>query len=558
MPTKSTKSEGRTRSKSPARSARSSRSRSRSRSRGRSPGRPRKAKQSPSPARKTRVTKKVAVEKTKAVEKTESKSETAQTATVQKTEVVKRETVTVTTPTRQSSETTPTRHSARIAAIQHTKETGTVTTVKTESLELTKKRAKATHYEFGGPVGALVFMILMPVSAIYARLECNRKDCSLAGLRHMPTFPKTLDRYFDVKVAGVVLGFVVVQAVIAILPVGRVVEGQALATGKRLKYRCNGFFALLLSVGLCGALVRFGGVPSTYLLDHWIHFITAATILSVLMSICAFVRSRKADKKALTVSGNTGNVLNDFFMGRELNPRIFGGRLDLKMFFMRVGLIAWALVNLGFLLKAYQTSGSKVDHALVLIVASQLLYILDVLWFEDGILTTMDILHEGHGYMLTAGMMIMPFFYSLHTLYIFQYPKNYNAYKIAGLVALNIIGYVIFRGSNSQKNQFRKNPYDPALSHLESLPTPHGKRLLVSGWWGLCRHPNYLGDLILALAWSLTCGLTPVLPHLFFVYLLTLLVHRGYRASATMHKQYGPAWDRYCQRVPYRILPYVY
>lgn len=42
---------------------------------------------------------------------------------------------------------------------------------------------------------------------------------------------------------------------------------------------------------------------------------------------------------------------------------------------------------------------------------------------------------------------------------------------------------------------------------LESLPGAHGgKRLLVSGWWGLCRHPNYLGDLIMALTWSLPCG----------------------------------------------------
>lgn len=28
----------------------------------------------------------------------------------------------------------------------------------------------------------------------------------------------------------------------------------------------------------------------------------------------------------------------------------------------------------------------------------------------------------------------------------------------------------------------------------------------MSGWWGMVRHPNYLGDLIMALAWSLPCG----------------------------------------------------
>lgn len=41
---------------------------------------------------------------------------------------------------------------------------------------------------------------------------------------------------------------------------------------------------------------------------------------------------------------------------------------------------------------------------------------------------------------------------------------------------------------------------------LETIATATGRQLLVSGWWGMVRHPNYLGDLIMALAWSLPCG----------------------------------------------------
>lgn len=41
---------------------------------------------------------------------------------------------------------------------------------------------------------------------------------------------------------------------------------------------------------------------------------------------------------------------------------------------------------------------------------------------------------------------------------------------------------------------------------LQTIHTSTGKNLLVSGWWGFVRHPNYLGDLIMALAWSLPCG----------------------------------------------------
>ena len=100
-------------------------------------------------------------------------------------------------------------------------------------------------------------------------------------------------------------------------------------------------------------------------------------------------------------------------------------------------------------------------------------------------------------------------------------------------------GFIIFRCANSQKNAFRKNPNDPKLARkywflsvvfvlhkdfvspfvcsslkmsfcfcvdLKTIHTSTGKNLLVSGWWGFVRHPNYLGDLIMALAWSLPCG----------------------------------------------------
>lgn len=44
------------------------------------------------------------------------------------------------------------------------------------------------------------------------------------------------------------------------------------------------------------------------------------------------------------------------------------------------------------------------------------------------------------------------------------------------------------------------------FTDLKVIPTATGKGLLVTGWWGFVRHPNYLGDIIMALAWSLPCG----------------------------------------------------
>lgn len=103
----------------------------------------------------------------------------------------------------------------------------------------------------------------------------------------------------------------------------------------------------------------------------------------------------------------------------------------------------------------------------------------------------------------------------------------------------------------------------------------------MSGWWGMVRHPNYLGDLMMALAWSLPCGTLRWgggLPHRFFltktffcppgfshllpwhylIHFMVLLVHRDSRITTVCRRTYGSAWDEYCRTVPYRIVPYLY
>ena len=75
-----------------------------------------------------------------------------------------------------------------------------------------------------------------------------------------------------------------------------------------------------------------------------------------------------------------GNVLYDFFIGRELNPRL--GPLDLKFFCeLRPGLIGWVILDLSFVMKAYE-SGGVVPPALALVTVFHTWYVADALWFE--------------------------------------------------------------------------------------------------------------------------------------------------------------------------------
>ena len=69
---------------------------------------------------------------------------------------------------------------------------------------------------------------------------------------------------------------------------------------------------------------------------------------------------------------------------------------------------------------------------------------------------------------------------------------------VGAIVGLKALGYWVFRGSNGQKNTFRQNPEHTDVRHLETLRTASGRRLLVSGWWGVARHINYFGDWLMA------------------------------------------------------------
>ncbi|GBM40695.1 Lamin-B receptor [Araneus ventricosus] len=96
------------------------------------------------------------------------------------------------------------------------------------------------------------------------------------------------------------------------------------------------------------------------------------------------------------------------------------------------------------------------------------------------------------------------------------------------------------------------------LLDVTSIPTSKKKRLIASGLWGRMRHPNYLGLLIMAIAWTLPCGVSHVVPYGPLIMLTIALIIRSYRIEAECKEKYGPAWDNYTDKVRSRLVPYVF
>uniref|UniRef100_A0A8C6S4M6 Delta(14)-sterol reductase LBR n=1 Tax=Neogobius melanostomus TaxID=47308 RepID=A0A8C6S4M6_9GOBI len=426
---------------------------------------------------------------------------------------------------------------------------------RTASVTETAPRKEAKLKDVEVRLSAYFWLLFLPGWVLFLVLQGNQADPSL--MNFPPPLP-ALQSLWDVQALGIVVLWMLFQALLYVLPVGKLSEGMPLRSGERLKYRTNGFFAIVVSA-MAVAAAFHQGVNLTYIHSHFLQLAVAAFLISLLLSVYLYVRSRNAPAEQLALGGNSGNVMYDFFKGRELNPRI--KNFDLKFFCeMRPGLIGWCVINFGMALAEMKQQGLEAPSpAMILVNVFQLLYVVDGLWNEEAILTTMDLMHDGFGFMLAFGDLVwVPFTYTLQAYYLVSHPNPLSPTCLALIITVKLVGFYIFRKSNSEKNGFRRNPADPALSHLKSIPTATGKSLLVSGWWGVVRHPNYLGDLIMALAWSLPCGFSHLLPWYYMIYFIILLVHRDSRDMSDCRMKYGSAWDEYCRTVPYRIIPRIY
>jgi len=347
--------------------------------------------------------------------------------------------------------------------------------------------------------------------------------------------------------------WLLLQVALQIAAPGRWHAGTPLADGTRLQYRMNGWFTFWCSWAALLVAVFAGWIPPTVGYDQFGPLLTTANLVAFAFAGFLYVSGRRARDRH-----STGHPVYDYFMGTSLNPRVRA--FDFKFFCeSRPGLILWVALNASLAAKQYALHG-RVTTAMLLVNAFQFLYIADYFFHEEAILTTWDIKHERFGWMLCWGDLVwVPFTYTIQAYYLVTHPHDLSLPATAGIVALNMLGYGIFRSANIQKHRFRRDPSRPVWGREpDYIRTASGSLLLTSGWWGLARHLNYLGDLMMGLAWCLTTGFARPLTYFYIVYFLILLIHRERRDHAMCLAKYGPDWEAYCLKVPWRIVPRVY
>ena len=205
---------------------------------------------------------------------------------------------------------------------------------------------------------------------------------------------------------------------------------------------------------------------------------------------------------------------------------------------------------------------------MILVNILQAIYVIDFFVHEDWYLKTIDIAHDHFGFMLAWGDSVwLPFMYTLQAQYLATHPVQLGSYFWV-VLGLGLLGYGVFREANFQKDICRRtggkcNIWGKPAKILHTVYTStdgqvHKSILLKSGFWGIARHCNYSGDLLLSAAMCLSTGWNHWLPYFYLFFMTILLVHRVARDHQRCAGKYGEYWEEYCRQVPFKLIPGIY
>ncbi|GJQ88233.1 hypothetical protein Trydic_g13223 [Trypoxylus dichotomus] len=382
--------------------------------------------------------------------------------------------------------------------------------IQNKHIDLIESRPYKTVFvtEFGGWFGAISLIVLLPLSAATLHLVCNSKQCSY----HLPNLNqyKEIFSYLDVTAFLSITAYSILLLLLTALPFGGEKVYGSLSKYGRGSYIANGWVSLVFVHMLLLGLEVSGFEVVNYIYDKYFSLAMAMILHGILFSIYLYIRSYFVPISALNPNGDTNSIVYNFFMGREINPVILD-IINVKIFLLRMAFITLTLTTTVVVLKSLSLTSplanlplGQFDYKSLNIDPTCLtLALMWYIYFFDGIFilekvwsTTFEMQYEGIGYL-----------------------SCFTYFSLPGMCGTMI--------NNRQKNAFRKNPYSPSVIHLEAIPTAQGKKLIVSGFWGFVRHPNYLGDIIIQMSFFYFVCNVP--PGLICLMTIPLLMHRAKR-----------------------------
>lgn len=434
------------------------------------------------------------------------------------------------------------------------------------------------RFEFGGSVGVTAMMIGFPLLMWYMWIGATYYDGGFptraAGqswndfFNHLGNL--VYEGAYPTRKAWIMYwSFGVFEMMLYLFAPGVYAYGKPLPHegGKQLKYYCSGFVSLYVTLAVFALLHVTGLYSAASIIDEFGPLLSVSILSGYLVAIVAYFSAlaRGAQHRM------TGYPLYDFFMGAELNPRMFG-ILDFKMFFeVRLPWYILLLLSISTAVRQYETYG-YVSGEVAFVCMAHWLYANACSKGEELIVTTWDMYYEKWGFMLIFwNMSGVPLSYCHCTVYLANHaPEEYrwNRVFLTFLFASYIFVYWVWDSANGQKNSFRaaergtltkRNTFPQvpwqSIKNPNKIETQTGDALLVDGWYGLARKLHYTCDTYFAICWGLITGFRSPFPWFYPLFFVGMIIHRAYRDIERCREKYGDAWKEYERRVPYLFIP---
>jgi delta14-sterol reductase len=349
-----------------------------------------------------------------------------------------------------------------------------------------------------------------------------------------------------------VLITLLIFALNAILP-GRWVTGYITkpGSGEKMRYRLNGVLVLPVAVLSWFLLGYFKIIPYDWLYTYRWYGLAGASTLGIIFSFAL----------VLPYSPVRKSFLADLFFGRLENLQLLDGKVDAKMWLYLTGAIMLELNTLSFTAHHWILFGGQASPGIFLASALITWFVVDYVIFEEVHLYTYDLFAERIGFKLGWGCLVFyPYFYAISLWVTVDLPDPPTpSWFLVIFVIIFLTGWVLSRGANLQKYYFKKDRGRKFLWIESEKITDGNNALLVSGFWGISRHINYLGEVLMA-AGIILCTGYPMLiwPWMYPLYYVVMLSMRQIDDDKRCAFKYGQLWSKYAKKVPYRIIPFIY
>lgn len=232
------------------------------------------------------------------------------------------------------------------------------------------------HYEFGGSLGVLSMMIGFPILMYYMWIGATYYDGKFPrpaeGQSYSEFFAHLVDLVYtgafpSLKAWTIYWVFFIFEGACYVLLPGVSVSGRPLPHlgGKQLPYYCSGVWSFYTSIVLALGLHATGLFKLYTIIDEFGPLLSVAILSGFLVSFVAYFSAlaRGAQHRM------TGSPIYDFFMGAELNPRMFG-ILDFKMFFeVRLPWFILLFLSMGAAARQYEVYGYVSGEVMFLVMA---------------------------------------------------------------------------------------------------------------------------------------------------------------------------------------------